>query len=76
MANGWVRALTAASTRQRARDALLMPVSVLLMTVIAARALWWQARYGGPRWKGRTILTKTAAPSVPLERPRDKTISL
>lgn len=49
-----VRALTAAVTGQRVRDALLMPVSVLLMTVIAARSLYW--RYtGGPRWKGRAL---------------------
>lgn len=62
------RALTAVFTRQRVHDALLMPVSVLLMTVIAARAVWWQVRYGGPQWKGRTIPLK---PTV--EQP-DKTI--
>ncbi len=50
-----VRALTAAVTRQRVGDALLLPVSALLMTWIAAQALWWQIRYGGVRWKGRTI---------------------
>ena len=49
------RALTAAVTRQRLGDALLMPLSVLLMTAIAGQAVWWQWRYGGPRWKGRTI---------------------
>ena len=49
-----VRALTAAFTRQRAADALLMPVSVLLMTAIAARSAWWHLN-GGPQWKGRTI---------------------
>ncbi len=49
------RALTAAATRQRLGDALLMPVSVLLMTHIAARSIWWRLRYGGPQWKGRTI---------------------
>jgi chlorobactene glucosyltransferase len=59
-----VRALTAAATRQRPADALLMPVSVALMTVIAARALYWQVRYGGPRWKGRT-LTRRAAGEAP-----------
>lgn len=49
-----IRALTAAVTGQRVRDALLMPVSVMLMTVIAARSLYW--RYtGGPRWKGRAL---------------------
>ncbi len=50
-----VRALTAAVTRQRVLDALLMPVSVMLMNVIAARALWWHWRHGGPRWKDRSI---------------------
>ncbi len=48
------RALTAAATQQRIGDALLLPVSVLLMTRIAAQAAWWHWR-GGPRWKGRTI---------------------
>jgi chlorobactene glucosyltransferase len=50
------RLLTAGVSGLRMRDALLMPVSVLLMTVIAAQALWWHYRDGGPRWKGRTIL--------------------
>lgn len=50
-----VRALTAAVTRQRVVDALGMPLSALLMTRIAAQALYWRARYGGVRWKGRTI---------------------
>jgi chlorobactene glucosyltransferase len=50
-----VRALTAATTSQRVIDALAMPVSVLLMTRIAAQAFYWQVRYGGVRWKGRTI---------------------
>jgi len=49
------RALSAAVTRQRVADALLMPFSVLLMTLIAARSLWWQWRYGGPQWKGRQL---------------------
>lgn len=48
-----VRALTARVTRQRIQDALLLPVSVLLMTAIAFQALAWQAR-GGPAWKGRS----------------------
>lgn len=47
-----IRALTAAVTRQRIIDALFLPISALLMTVISARALWWQLQ-GGPRWKGR-----------------------
>jgi chlorobactene glucosyltransferase len=50
-----VRALSAAVTRQRMFDALLLPVSVLLMTIIAAQAVYWRLRYGGVRWKGRTI---------------------
>lgn len=50
-----VRAMTAWFTRQRAGDALLMPVSAVLMTIISALACWWQVRYGGPVWKGRLI---------------------
>jgi len=49
------RALTAATSRQRPADALLMPISVLLMTRIAWQAVWWRWRDGGPRWKGRVI---------------------
>ncbi|MBE7468388.1 MAG: glycosyltransferase [Anaerolineales bacterium] len=49
-----IRLLTAAATRQRLADALLMPVSVLLMTRIAVQAVWWHWR-GGPRWKGRVV---------------------
>lgn len=49
------RLLTAVVTRQRPADALLMPLSVLLMTAIAMRAVWWHVRYGGPRWKGRLV---------------------
>ena len=49
-----VRALTAAVTHQRMADALFMPVSVWLMTVIAAQALAWHWT-GGPRWKGRRL---------------------
>lgn len=48
-----VRALTAAFSRQRIWDALLMPLSALLMTVVALRALQWHWR-GGAKWKGRT----------------------
>jgi chlorobactene glucosyltransferase len=50
-----VRAITAHATRQRAGDALLLPVSVLLFTWIAARAVWWRVRYRGVIWKGRVI---------------------
>jgi chlorobactene glucosyltransferase len=53
------RALTAAATHQRAQDALLMPVSVLLMTRIALQAVWWHW-HGGPQWKGRTLGTQGA----------------
>lgn len=50
------RALTAATSRQRIRDSLLLPVSVFLMTLIAFRALQWRFT-GGPQWKGRTLPT-------------------
>ena len=50
-----VRAITAYSNRQRPQDALLMPVSVLLMTMIARQALWWRWSQGGPTWKGRVL---------------------
>ncbi|MCX7607969.1 MAG: glycosyltransferase [Anaerolineales bacterium] len=46
------RALTAAVTRQRIGDALLLPVSVFLMTIITVQAIYWHFT-GGPRWKGR-----------------------
>lgn len=49
------RACTAATAGQPLRDALLMPISVLLMTRIALQAIWWCMRYGGPIWKGRTL---------------------
>jgi chlorobactene glucosyltransferase len=52
-----VRMLTAAATRQRPGDALLLPLSVLLMTRIAAQAVWWHW-HGGPRWKGRVVSIK------------------
>ncbi len=56
-----LRALTAAVTQQRLTDALLMPVSVLLMTRIAFQAIWWKWRFGGPRWKGRTITSRQSS---------------
>jgi hypothetical protein len=52
------RALSAAFSRQRPQDALLMPLSVLLMTRIALQALYWHYT-GGVRWKGRTISQPT-----------------
>jgi chlorobactene glucosyltransferase len=51
------RLLSAATTRHALPDALLMPVSVVLMTVIAAQSLWWHFTQGGPSWKGRVIPT-------------------
>jgi chlorobactene glucosyltransferase len=54
-----IRALTAAATRQRVVDAIFMPISVVLMTVIAAQAVYWQWRYGGAKWKGRVIKKET-----------------
>ena len=53
------RALSAAATRHKVGDALLLPISVALMTIIAAQSLWWHYRYGGPQWKGRQIVTRT-----------------
>lgn len=50
-----IRAVSAAWTDQRTLDALLMPLSVLLMTVIAAQALVWHFKFGGPEWKGRVV---------------------
>jgi len=50
-----LRGVTAAATRQRVADAITLPLSVLLFTAIAARALWWKARYGGVLWKGRVL---------------------
>ena len=52
------RALSAAATQHLLRDALFMPISVALITVIAAQSLWWHYRYGGPLWKGRQIITR------------------
>ena len=56
----FVRGASAAKTQQRIRDAAALPVSVLLMTIIAGRAVYWQIRYGGPRWKGRVIRSDQA----------------
>lgn len=49
-----VRALTAGYTRQRIIDAFTMPLSVILMTRIAMKAIQWHMR-GGVQWKDRTI---------------------
>ena len=50
-----IRALSAAANRQRLGDALLLPVSVLLMSLVAGQALLWHYQQGGPVWKGRQI---------------------
>jgi chlorobactene glucosyltransferase len=49
------RAVTAGATHQRISDAPLMPLSVLLMTYVALRAVWWRWRFGGAVWKGRIL---------------------
>ena len=49
-----LRALSAAFTKQRVFDALLQPLSVILMTRIAWRSIYWHYT-GGPRWKGRIL---------------------
>jgi chlorobactene glucosyltransferase len=50
-----IRGVAAGATHQRIGDALLLPVSVLLMTYIAFRAVWWRWRFGGVIWKGRIL---------------------
>ncbi len=59
-----VRGLTAYATHQRVADALLMPLSVLLMTWIAVRAILWQWRYGGVKWKGRIVPNRGKEPTA------------
>lgn len=54
----FTRALTAATAGLPLRDAWLMPLSVLLASQIALRALWMHLRHGAPEWKGRRILTR------------------
>jgi chlorobactene glucosyltransferase len=49
-----VRAVTTMMTRQRLRDVLFTPLSVLLMTRIAVRSIVWSRR-GQTSWKGRII---------------------
>lgn len=53
-----IRALSASFTHQRLFDAIAMPLSVILMTLIAIRSIIWHYT-GGPRWKGRIINQKT-----------------
>ncbi|MBZ0305359.1 MAG: glycosyltransferase family 2 protein [Anaerolineae bacterium] len=54
-----VRAVGLWVTHQRLQDALFMPLTVILMTIIAAQSAWWQSRHGGPQWKGRTFVKNT-----------------
>jgi chlorobactene glucosyltransferase len=49
-----IRLLSASAARHRLADALFLPVSTLLMTVIAAQSMIWRAR-GTAVWKGRRI---------------------
>jgi chlorobactene glucosyltransferase len=49
-----LRVLTAIFTHQRLLDALLMPLSVILMTRIALQSLVWHYK-GEATWKGRNI---------------------
>jgi chlorobactene glucosyltransferase len=52
-----IRFLTAATAGLCRSDTLLLPLSVLVLTAIAFRALWANFRYGGPTWRGRRIPT-------------------
>lgn len=54
------RMLSAATTHQPLRDAFLLPLSVVLLTIIAGQALRWHFTQGGPSWKGRRIISKTS----------------
>mgnify|MGYP006921633845 CR=1 FL=1 len=45
---------TAVFTHQSPLDAVLMPLSVLLMSRIAIQSIWWEQR-GTAQWKGRTL---------------------
>lgn len=49
-----LRMSSAVFTRQRAIDAVLLPVSVMLFTVIAFQAIYWHYT-GGVTWKGRKL---------------------
>ncbi len=52
-----IRALTAAVSHQRLLDAVFMPVSVFLMTIIALQAIYWHFT-GRREWKGRILTNK------------------
>lgn len=49
-----VRGISAGITHQRIRDTLLIPISVLLMTLIAGQAITWHYGKRG-QWKGRSL---------------------
>jgi len=55
-----IRALSASFTHQRVLDAIGMPISVILMTIISVRSIMWHFT-GGPRWKGRMIQKQPAS---------------
>jgi chlorobactene glucosyltransferase len=48
-----VRGVTAATAHLPRRDALFLPVSVVVVTYITFHAIWTQLRHGGPVWKDR-----------------------
>ena len=50
-----LRGATAVFSQQRLTDAIFMPISVLLMSRIAAVSVWWRWR-GTAHWKGRSII--------------------
>lgn len=53
-----IRMLSASFTHQRKRDALLMPLSVVMMTIISIQSIIWHYT-GRARWKGRTYNMKS-----------------
>jgi chlorobactene glucosyltransferase len=57
-----IRGLTAAFSHQRVRDAIWMPVSTLLMAVIALQSIRWHLGFGGPQWRGRSIRPNATQP--------------
>lgn len=50
-----IRALSAAATHQRVVDSMLIPLSTILMSLIALRAFWWHITNKTIRWKGRSL---------------------
>lgn len=51
-----IRGITAYTSRQSISDSIWLPVSVLLMTFIAYRAVSMSIRNVGPVWKGRQLI--------------------